>query len=496
MKKYLVMSGILSLFLCGTLPALAVIEGEGNAIQTTPVYYPVAGSDQLLIGFHVVKTETTGAPTLIEYEFSSKTPQNAFTKYKLWTTRKTPYYATPKAIEIKGGTFKQNGKKVTFTLSRDKATNDNKIESGDYIWLTAEIVPKNVKPNSEIDIGVKIFCVNGIRVNPKISEPKGTAYVFPFEKRIVPYYRLNWMLRNTPKGLDKGWGNWSDEYLKTSTDFIVFEVKCDDKGNLVGANTEQFKACVKKVKEARKKVKGNARIILGFAIANSANAMEKVTANNEASERLIQQMIETIQTYEFEGIDIDWEYPQTRQIYTQFENFVAKLKPRLFEIGATLSLAVNPNYKPPTAEVAQQADFVNLMSYGRPGEHASYDRYLKDIEYARKTCGLPDFKIIPGVPFYGMTLAKSPKRASEAQGYAGLVGQIPNFDENKDFFKHPKYGEMSFNGLPMLKKKYDVVKQSKLGGIMIWAYDLDIPYTDAKSMVRQLEKEIPVQTFK
>ncbi len=485
--KYIVFLMMLSLF---TLNVNAEFKGEG--VQTQSVYYPQEGEPQVLMGIHIQSVDFGGHPTQIVFEFSPKTPISQLSNFKLWSSDNAPYFAKSVAKEITlSGKFSKNGKQLIYKCSEGVASHQ---VAGSYVWVTAEISPK-IARNAEIDISVKHFSLNGMNVKLTHGSPKGKGKVYPNPYRVITYYRSRWLFAEN--GVDKGWGNWSDEYMQVATDIILFQVGCDAEGNLTGTEDKMLLSSINKLKQARKNQKSSAKIILGMA--HCASGMNATSSNAQKTDRLIQQIVAFLDKHQLDGIDIDWEYPDNHSQWNNFTTFMAKLKIGLFAKGYTVSAAVSAFYKSPTPAFMQVVDYVNFMTYDAQREHSTFELFKSDIQWARNQ-GLMNSKIVGGLPFYGMILegktSQGVSRWDTQRGYAYVLSQFPKIASSENYYQDPQHGRAYFNGQDMIRQKCKYAKKQKIGGVMVWTFDNDAPYANSKALVHPLRQELPLYKSK
>jgi len=132
----------------------------------------------------------------------------------------------------------------------------------------------------------------------------------------------------------------------------------------------------------------------------------------ENREVLVEQIIQAIEEYDIDGINIDIENVTEidRDNYTDFVKILREKLPKGKEIS--VAVAANPraldvgwhgSYD--YTKLADYADYLIIMAYdesyygGPPGPVASYSFVSKSIEYALKKVSRD--KIVLGIPFYG-----------------------------------------------------------------------------------------------
>ncbi|MBW7985046.1 glycosyl hydrolase family 18 protein [Enterobacillus tribolii] len=155
---------------------------------------------------------------------------------------------------------------------------------------------------------------------------------------------------------------------------------------------------------------------------------EAATATTAGINTLADNMISFMQQYGFDGIDIDWEYPDTNAEKAQFTQLIQTLRSKLDTLGKSqdkyyqLSAAVTTNhnniqYINPSV-TAGLLDSVNVMAYDIhgafdpiTGHNAPLFANSKDSdpllnvasamnEYS-ETWGVPKSKLMMGIPYYG-----------------------------------------------------------------------------------------------
>lgn len=384
--------------------------------------------------------------------------------------------------------------KMVFKLS------DGEFKAGDnYFWLVYDIASSakggakvygellgatGGEPDKETkpDKGKNgAYCADGVtRAKP--------AEVYPFKYRIAPYVRPKWACKNNKAMFDAA-------HLKNMTDFIVFGYT--HKGTaLAGAHdaVEGDKDYTAECKELAKALRGagKARILAGFSCNEAKNPMSAVMHDAEKRRALVRHMAALVLEDGYEGIDLDWEYPRensrfkARATWRKFAVFLGELRAALAGTGASLSVAVTTRYDAPNIEVLEGVDFINSMSYGRPGEHSTKAAAQEDVSYLIKR-KIPPVKVVLGLPFFSRDT--KPKHAdSGGLGYSSILRMHPNLPPARNTFKHAATGELHFFNSPDLirDKCRTFVLQQGCGGVCIWAYDTDVPMSHPKSLSKAL----------
>ena len=202
----------------------------------------------------------------------------------------------------------------------------------------------------------------------------------------------------------------------------------------------------------------------------------------ESRAKVIAGLMELVDRYELDGIDVDLEGELMTRIdregnYTPFiQDLSAALRSR-----SKLLTSATGSYEggmvPPAS--LPYFDLIGIMSYdaigptwGTPGdEHASYEQAEKDLRLWLGK-GVPAHKLALGLPFYGRGFGSyrpswSIAEIADEKGRKALETDVIGK-------RCPGCDYVTFNGLPTLERKA-MLAGAWGAGVMVWEIDEDLP---------------------
>ncbi|RAV99470.1 glycosyl hydrolase family 18 protein [Pseudochryseolinea flava] len=205
------------------------------------------------------------------------------------------------------------------------------------------------------------------------------------------------------------------------------------------------------------------------------NAFESLAANATYRTNFVNSMINMVNQYGLDGVDIDWEYPDNGASSNNYSLLMQQLSTAMHSRGKLLTAAVVAvGGSSIQNNIFGYVDFLNIMAYdGGGSNHSTYSYAQQSISYW-KGRGCPASKVILGLPFYG-------RSSSEYVGYAALLSRGAN--PNSDFF-----GSIGYNGIPTIKAKTNLAFDQGCGGAMIW--DLSEDVTNANSLLSAINQVV------
>ncbi len=190
---------------------------------------------------------------------------------------------------------------------------------------------------------------------------------------------------------------------------------------------------------------------------------ETLAAGPATRTAFIQNLMKVVNQYQFDGVDIDWEYPDPGQSAQKFLALIQELRAALPEDKLLTAAVVALGEHGPgiPAESFALMDFVNIMAYDNSGsQHSSLDYARSALDYWLDR-GLPPEKATLGVPFYARPSEISYRKIVQADPAAA---QVDSFDYNGTL--------INYNGIPTIQTKTRMAMQ-RASRIMFWTLEND-----------------------
>jgi chitinase len=209
----------------------------------------------------------------------------------------------------------------------------------------------------------------------------------------------------------------------------------------------------------------NVRVSIAVGGWNNGNdsGFEALAANASTRTTFVNSLVNFVNQFGLDGVDIDWEYPDPGASAENFRLMMQQLSDAMHSRGKLLTAAVvseggTANGVPPA--VFGYVDWLNIMAYDGGSPHANYNWAINAANFW-KSRGLPASKTVLGVPFYsrpgGMT-------------YSQLVAADPA-NANRDCTT-VNGAQQCYNGVPTVKAKTQWAMANG-AGIMYWELSQD-----------------------
>ena len=256
----------------------------------------------------------------------------------------------------------------------------------------------------------------------------------------------------------------------------------------------------------------------GWNDAQDTTKYSDLVSDSSKINKFVSTSVDFLKKYNFDGLDLDWEYPNSPEDKVGFVNLIKALRQAFDPHGFLLTAATAAS--PAQAEkgydvqaISDNVDFINMMAYDYHGswdgvtDHHSplYRRsFQTDDLDASSTIhywldhGASAEKLILGMPIYGQSFKLSgsehgllaPSSGSGTKGpYTGQDGYLSFYEiclkvkGGWNVVQDPSgtigpyaYGDgdwVGYDDMEMAIKKVDFIKMMGLGGAMVWELSND-----------------------
>lgn len=258
----------------------------------------------------------------------------------------------------------------------------------------------------------------------------------------------------------------------------------------------------------------NVKVLLALGGADSNDTLTAATADEAGAEKLTQALVEAVAQVGYDGIDVDWEFPENDTDQRRMEDLVrrlrAALKKRKPDSLLTMAVpALNWNGRRyATDALLPHVDFINVMTYDMHGpwsDHAGHNAPLlptpddtrdgagnnvaASLEYWTKERNWPRERLLIGIPCYGRGFRASKlgeaAKGNHSRSYVsysavnaliGSEGWTRRWDDaaKVPVAQKPGGGEIvSYEDAESAGIKGEWARKEKVGGIFFWEITQD-----------------------
>lgn len=228
-------------------------------------------------------------------------------------------------------------------------------------------------------------------------------------------------------------------------------VVADEKGNIKKSRDVPSKALAEEAHKA------GVKLLISLGGWGWDKQFAAMVANPEAYERYTKAAIELVETSDYDGIDLDWEYPDTKEEIVGFDRLTRHFRKELDAIGRkknrpmvlTMAAAANPDALRWLGKetLLETMDWINVMTYDYAGPWLPYAGHNSPLHasskqpsgkprstelsmrYLTEERGIPADRLAVGIPLYGRGFAvpkpyaptkDAAKMRVPGGGYSGL----------------------------------------------------------------------------
>jgi len=234
----------------------------------------------------------------------------------------------------------------------------------------------------------------------------------------------------------------------------------------------------------------NVRVFFSIGGGNPPPHLEGLLSTKQGRAKLVIGIVDLINQYGFDGVDIDLENALINEHYAPF---VAEVATAVKPLGKLVTAALARwNADQIADETLAHYDVIHIMSYdatgpwnpSNTGPHSPYSMATTDFEYFHKTRNIPADRIFVGLPFYGYGFGEG---APQSIFFRDIVARWPGSEWN-DQVTLPEGGDIYYNGIPTIRKKTQYAIDNGAGGVMIWQLLQDAD--GDKSLLRAINETI------
>jgi chitinase len=250
------------------------------------------------------------------------------------------------------------------------------------------------------------------------------------------------------------------------------------------------------------------QILISLGGWGNSTAFSDVTGNSSLRSTFIANIISFIQQNDYDGVDIDWEYPSTLVHKENLTLFVSELRSALdmIDSGYLLTMAISSgnwygqwfDYE----KLVSICDWLGVMTYdfhGTWSSHAGHNSPISSpsncsdgsvetaLSYLRDQRYIPSNQLVLGIPFYG-------KVFNAPLLYESFTGVVTDLEYNEipslinagwsrlwdDYSKVPYLQNndatklITYDDSISVALKAERAIQENLSGVMIWAIGQDL----------------------
>ncbi len=256
----------------------------------------------------------------------------------------------------------------------------------------------------------------------------------------------------------------------------------DSNGELVFSGNADIMPVVKKGHDA------GLRVFISLAGGGRLDPVAwKSLLEPENRTRFINNILEFVDRYDLDGVDVDIEWNLLPTIGTLYNPFVLELREALHAKGKgiTTALGATDLHEAISQKTLSAYDFINVMVYDKTGiwrpedvgPHSPYSYAEDAIQFWTVEQKIPADRITLGVPFYGFDFTPPARYIS----YKEIIELDPSYAyrDSVDL--------IYYNGIPTIVRKTELAKK-QLGGVMIWeiSYDANNDLSLLRAIVQTL----------
>ena len=260
--------------------------------------------------------------------------------------------------------------------------------------------------------------------------------------------------------------------LQFVTDLVYFSIEPTDDGQL-----DLKRAAPEVLARLREwKVEYGIRLWIAIGGWGRSERFAAVCLENERRSKFVDSLVRFCLEGDFDGIDLDWEFPDDAAQRRAYADLIVELGQRLDAHERLLSIAVASAQALPS-RAWSAADRVNLMAYDGPSRHSTFEFAQQAVRRVVRRGAKPS-QVALGIPFYG--------RGVENRTLTMTWSEIS--DQFHPPLQDDRIDDIYYNGPATVRRKVRFARGAGLAGVMIWELGQDA--ADATSLLRAVHGEV------
>jgi len=225
-----------------------------------------------------------------------------------------------------------------------------------------------------------------------------------------------------------------------------------------------------------KKTHNKVKLLIGVGGAKkNSQHFSVMAASHSARSNFVKQLTEFCQKYQLDGVDIDWEYPETHQDQQNALLLFKQLQQAFNQQELILTAAIT--YTPEQVHFAKQVEpyvhQINLMVY-EPIK--GLNTFQQQIDFAVGLIekeALSNEKLVVGLPFYGKNTT-----TGKAMAYSKII--------KAKQLGRPDITQVNYMGTDEIKVNTQMMKAKGYAGVMFWELGFDTSINSENSLLRAI----------
>ena len=511
------------------LAQMAWAEGTATVLRAHP-WLTRGVEKESLIGLRFAGAYGGGLDKLVFRLTLKQCVRSDFSNFQLWI-QPGPAYAfyEAKAVLLNGimtRTADQDPEATTFTVTFENADyaamEQVRTEgwvftgAGDRLWLTAS-VKETLSPEAEILVEVvsQTCHLGGNTYRLADAETPPVHRVYPYRYRINAYLRNERIKGALPNNTSDVFDSAPAQRVANLTDLTLidlypvydattdsFSLSWDRKK--VAAGTVSDTAGMARLRTLREAYHPKARLHVSLTMGanqtldsmNTGAAFLASSLGHASGDRyraaFVQHIVELMKAKQLDGLDIDWEYPNTTSGHAEANNneyhkyglLMRDLAEAFFPYGWELAMCTNQSgWHMPGGEMLAAADFINAMAYGPWATWLGNSVMNQGINVCTER-NVPKRRIVVGQAMYS--------NGAQQPGWNACASRLATLgypaawdcDAFKEAWTHNgKSGNYYyFLGPSTYRAKCNRVRLEGYGGVMSWGYYSDVAWSHPLSL--------------